>query len=216
MPVPLEIKKRLKVFIDIFVDRLFRGIAGGILLLCIYLNLSIVQITYLVMAFIAVWIVIALIMRKEYVNTFRRALEERRIDPAELRFNVDDAQSLNALIAALGSTNEKHINYALTMLTAVTEKGLKWPIKPLLQHKSDEVKLNALIVLQNLGDESDIADVLPMLKDKNIDIRSRAINFIARHSSRDDKEVLKEYLESTDKNISEAALACIVEFGSPT
>ena len=214
MPVPLEIKKRLKVFIDIFVDRLFRGIAGGILLLCIYLNLSIVQITYLVMAFIAVWIVIALIMRKEYVNTFRRALEERRIDPAELRFNVDDAQSLNALIAALGSTNEKHINYALTMLTAVTEKGLKWPIKPLLQHKSDEVKLNALIVLQNLGDESDIADVLPLLKDKNIDIRSRAINFIARHSSRDDKEVLKEYLESTDKNISEAALACIVEFGS--
>ncbi|MCH8028179.1 MAG: HEAT repeat domain-containing protein [candidate division Zixibacteria bacterium] len=215
MPVPLEVKKRLKIFIDIFVDRLFRGIAGGLLLLCIYLNFSIVQITYLVMAFIAVWIVIALIMRKEYVNTFRRALEERRIDPAELRFNVDDAQSLNALIAALGSTNEKHVNYALTMLTSVREKGLKWPIKPLLQHQSDEVKINALIVLQNLGDESDIAEVEPLLKDENIDIRSRAINFIARHSNRDDKEILKEHLESPDKNVSEAALACIVEFGSP-
>lgn len=215
LPVPLEIKRRIKMFIDIFIDRWFRGIAGGLLLLCtLVLNLSVAQLTYVVLFFIAIWIFLTLLMRKEYVNTFRRALEERRIDPAELRFNVDDAQSLNALIAALGSTKEKHINYALTMLTAVTEKGLKWPIKPLLQHKSDEVKLNALIVLQNLGDESDIADVLPLLKDKNIDIRSRAINFIARHSNRDDKEVLKEYLESTDKNISEAALACIVEFGS--
>ena len=216
MPVPLEVKKRLKILIDIFVDRFFRGVAGGLLLFCTFvLKLSIVEITYVVLVFVAVWILIALIMRKEYVNTFRRALEERRIDPDELRFNVDDAQSLNALIAALGSTNEKHINYALTMLTSVREKGLKWPIKPLLQHQSDEVKINALIVLQNLGDESDIADVEPLLKDENIDIRSRAINFIARHSNRDDKEILKEHLESTDKNVSEAALACIVEFGSP-
>jgi AAA family ATP:ADP antiporter len=203
------------VFIDIFVDRWFRGFAGGLLLLCtMVLELSIAQITYVVLAFIAIWIFVALLMRKEYVNTFRQALEDRRIDIDELRFNVDDAQSLNALIASLGSTNERHINYALNMLTSVTDKGLKWPVKPLLQHQSVEVKLNALKVLQNLGEESDIADVEPLLKDANIDIRSRAINYIARHSQRADSDVLKEYLDSPDKNVSHAALACIVEFGS--
>ena len=34
LPVPIDMKKRTKVFIDLFVDRWFRGLAGGLLLLC--------------------------------------------------------------------------------------------------------------------------------------------------------------------------------------
>ena len=61
LPVPPEIKKRTKVFIDVFVDRLFRGIAGALLLLfTLVLGFSVRQISIAVICLIVIWIFFAL------------------------------------------------------------------------------------------------------------------------------------------------------------
>ena len=75
LPIPLDIKKRTKVFIDVFVDRWFRGFAGGVLLLLVtVLKVSVQQLSFVVVAMIAVWLFMVFRMRKAYVEAFRQAL----------------------------------------------------------------------------------------------------------------------------------------------
>ena len=96
LPVPLEIKKRTKLFIDMFMDRWSKGMAGAILLgITTYLpmqanpalSLRILSIPSLVL--IAMWVGFVLMIRKEYVNTFRQALERREINIDEIRVKTE-------------------------------------------------------------------------------------------------------------------------------
>jgi len=135
LPVPLEIKKRTKVFIDVFVDRWFRGFAGGVLLLLVgVLHFSVRQLSIVVIAMLLVWLFMVFKMRKEYVEAFRRALERREIDPSELRVNIAEASTLNTLKTALGSSNERQIVYSLDMLHDVQDSDILGAVKPLLSH----------------------------------------------------------------------------------
>jgi len=213
LPVPPAVKKRTKLFIDIFVDRWFRGFAGGLLLLCTFLKLSLGNISLVLIASIAVWILLSLLLRKEYVNTFRKALERRQINPEELRLRVDDAQSLNAIIASLGSLNERQVIYALKMLDSVDEKELKWPVKPLLVHPSEEVRSNALKVMLRLGDAKDLPEIEKLLMDPNIGIRADAIRFLSTQGENKMAKLVRGFLSHSDQQIRHAAIACIASYG---
>ncbi len=72
LPVPLEVKKRAKVFIDLFVDRWSRGLAGGLLLvLTSFLHYSVSWISGVVMVLAGLWVLLALVVRRKSVTAFR-------------------------------------------------------------------------------------------------------------------------------------------------
>lgn len=65
LPVPLEVKKRAKVFIDLFVDRWSRGLAGGLLLvLTSFLHFPVNWISVVVIVLAGLWVVLALAVRR--------------------------------------------------------------------------------------------------------------------------------------------------------
>ncbi len=65
LPVPLEVKKRAKVFIDLFVDRWSRGLAGGLLLvLTSFLHFSVNWISMAIIVLAGLWVVLALAVRR--------------------------------------------------------------------------------------------------------------------------------------------------------
>ncbi|MDH3216678.1 MAG: hypothetical protein OEN01_10335, partial [Candidatus Krumholzibacteria bacterium] len=164
LPVPLDVKKRTKVFIDIFVDRWFRGFAGAALLLLVgVLHLSIRQLSIVVLGLILIWLVMAFRMRGEYVNAFRRALERREIDVSELRQNISEASTLDTLKAALTGTNERQLIYSLEMLAGVQDPGLSDAIRPLLKHPSADVRLRATKALRPDGDDGLDSDMEALL-----------------------------------------------------
>ncbi|UCD17579.1 MAG: hypothetical protein JSV44_01370, partial [Candidatus Zixiibacteriota bacterium] len=210
LPVPLEIKKRTKVFIDMFVDRWFRGLAGGLLLLCtLVLGMNVKQISMVVMGLLVVWLILVFLMRKEYVNSFRNALEKRQLDPAEIKMHLNDTSTVNILIASLGSPNERQVTYALDLLKSVRDVELIWPVRPLLKHTSAEIRLKALEIMQIHGDDSISGDVTELLNDDDLDIRRKAVRFLCLHSDKNKSEKLQEFLDSDNKKVKYAALGCI-------
>jgi len=215
LPIPLEIKKRTKMFIDLFVDRWFRGFAGGLLLLCTaVLKLSIQQISLVVIGLVIIWLVLVIFMRKEYVNSFRKAIERRTIDPGELRINIDDSATVKALLASLESGNERQICYALEILKTAKGKKLTAQVKPLLEHDSADVRRIALEMLTNQKDKSFKADVEKLINDIDLDVRREAIHFICKLDENDAIARLKEFLRHADIGIRHAAIACIAHHGS--
>src|SRR4030095_11381726 len=89
LPLPLELRNRVKAFTDIFVDRFARGIGGLLLILFTQiLNFSIQQLALTVAVLCGLWIVLSLRARNEYVSTVRNRLAARRLDLENIRVNV--------------------------------------------------------------------------------------------------------------------------------
>ena len=214
LPVPLDIKKRTKVFIDVFVDRWFRGFAGGILLLLVtVLGLSVQQLSFVVIGMLGVWLFLVLRVRKEYVEAFRRALERREIDPSELRFNIAEASTLETLKTALGSGNDRQIVYALEMLRDVQDAEIIGAVRPLLMHGEADVRAKAIRVLQSNGDATFADEVEKLLSDDSPTVRREAIHYLCDLPKIDRRARLNKFIHEGDAITQAAAIGCISEHG---
>ena len=159
------------------------------------------------------WILFCLLVRKEYVNAFRKALEGREIDLDELRIDISEASTVNALIASLASTNERQVVYALDLLTSVKDVGLIEPVQRLLKHRSAEVRRQAVRVLETRGDGVLESKIEELLKDDDQQVRLETMLFLCRHPKGNHIDRIKGYLEDPDLKIQAAAIGCIAEYG---
>jgi len=214
LPVPIEITRRMKTFLDVFVDRWARGLGGVILVLfTIVWTLDIQYLSVVAIALTLVWLALTVPVRKEFVNAFRKAIEKRQINPEELRLRVDDAQSLNAIIASLGSRNDRQVVYGLKMLESVDDKELKWPVKPLLEHPSTEVRAHAMKLMLKLGDAKDLPEVEKLLMDPETSIKADAMRFLSTKGENKLSKLVRGFLSHSDQKLRHAAIACIANYG---
>jgi HEAT repeat protein len=216
LPVPLDVKKRTKVFIDVFVDRWFRGLAGGVLLVLVAVfHLSVRQLSIVVIGMLAIWLFMVFRMRKEYVEAFRRALERREIDLSEVRLNIAEASTLGTLKAALGSSNERQIVYSLDMLHSVQDAEILGAVRPLLSHKSPEIRAKAIAVLRSNDDASYGGEMEGFLDDPDPAVRREAIHYLCDQPGVDRLQRLENLLGDQKVDIRATAVACIAEHGRP-
>ncbi|MCK5126252.1 MAG: HEAT repeat domain-containing protein [candidate division Zixibacteria bacterium] len=215
LPVPLEIKKRTKIFIDMFVDRWFRGVAGAMLLFCtMVLELSIRQISIVVIVLVSVWLGMTLLMRKEYINAFRLALKKRTIDFSSLDINIADGHAIKTLIASLHTKNEREIIYSLDMLSSVTDKRLIEPALKLLESNSFEVRRRAISVLRKQNTKEFIPNIARHIEDSDPVVRLEAIATLCENSDEDRLLILDRYLADENALIRSAAVGCISRYGN--
>jgi ATP/ADP translocase len=131
MPLPLELRNRIKAFIDICVDRFSRGI-GGVLLIFLTtagLHLGVKGIAVVVMILCVPWIVLAHLARREYIATIRRRFESRRLDFEEIRLSVTDGATIRMLEAAANGESPRPAAYAVSLLA----QTVQYDIRPLLR-----------------------------------------------------------------------------------
>lgn len=212
LPVPLALKKRTKVFIDVFVDRWFRGFAGAVLLLLVgVFHMSTQHLSIVVLTMLAFWLFLVFRMRSEYVNAFRLALERREIDLSELRVNIAEASTLETLKAALTSTNERQIVYSLDMLHDVQDAEIVGAIKPLLSHGSPEIRAKAIAALRSSAIGDHTKDIEALLRDEDPDVRRESMHYLCDHAGGDRAQTLTGYLQADDLAIRIAAIGCIAE-----
>lgn len=212
LPVPMALKKQTKVFIDLFVDRWFRGIAGGMLLLCtLVLSMTAQTIAIVVLVLVALWLVLALSVRKEYISAFRHALEHREIDLTGLTANIDDPATVQALAQTLKTGNERQILYALGLLQTTGDAKVAHEIEPLLEHDSAEVRRKAIEVLQNHPDAVSPDLVRLHLADDDFAVRRETVHFLYLQASESRVQLLKELLIFPDFRVQSSALSCMAE-----
>lgn len=216
LPLPLDVKKRVKVFIDMFCDRLFRGIGGGLLLVfTVVLELSVRQISLVVLPLLVAWIFLTISVRKEYVGAFRKALERRDIDPNELKMDITEAATVKALVAALRSPNERLLVHALDMLASVEHAELVQAVQPLLRHSSSEVRQKAVRLLITQDPSSLILEIEELLNDRDPQVRREAVALLMQREKGHDSLRIREYLNHPDLRVQAAAVQYVAESGSP-
>lgn len=212
LPIPQEIKKDTKAFVDMFGDRFARGLAGLILLVSYsWLGLSVGQISLVSIGLIAIWLALSLAAYREYVNSFRQALAKRRIHADRISVSITDEATINSLIISLGSRNARQVVYALDLLETVEGVDLVPPLKPLLKHPSPEIRFSTLQLIRRRGEVKLMQDAQPLLHDEDERVQRAAVRFYADFSKGPVAETLEKWLHHENKGLRGATLYYLAE-----
>ncbi|MBI1792108.1 MAG: HEAT repeat domain-containing protein [Acidobacteria bacterium] len=141
LPLPSELRNRTKAFVDIFVDRAGRGVAGILLALLLWAGIQdLRKVSAIAIGFAAVWLVLAQAAQREYMGTVRRRLEKRRLNLEEAHVPVNDAATLALLEQTTEGSNPRQVCYALSLLAEAADYDLSPVLRRLSRSPEPEVR----------------------------------------------------------------------------
>lgn len=219
VPVDLETKKRVKVFVDLFVSKGTQGI-GGLLLVGLtwVLDFSMQQISAVVLVLIGAWGLLAYLARQSYIDQFRQQLraqddygEEEDDAEEEAKLSLE----LNELLRSLCSRGE---NEALQALAELEKGDMVVPVEAmrcLLDHRSATIRATAIRVLRRRRVNGLGEDVAPRLTDENPAVQLEAARYMHCDVEGDRCRRLEKGLQHEDPRIRAATVGLIAEDGGP-
>lgn len=216
LPVPTEVKTRVKPFLDLAVQRGATGLAGVALLVCVQgLGFGIREVALLSAALAGAWGWATFRMREEYRDSIKRLIGARDVDLGELIVQRLDAGTLAELREALDRGTEEQVLYALSLLEHQVGPGMAEKLADLLDHGSPRVRARALSMLSELDQAGEYAGrVQPLLADPDHEVRVEAVYYLCAHAPRDTAEQMSWFLRDPDREIRTAAVACTFRYGS--
>ncbi len=199
LPIPLEIKSRAKAWLDMFVDRVSRGLAGLIILgVTTLLAMNVNQVSRVVLLLVASWLVLTVFLRREYVKTFRASLSRRDIDVTAVTADIQDQQSLLVLRQVLSGEDEKQILYALELLQGTEETALVEPVIRLTSHPNPSVRSAALRALASVSPPPNLEMLPELIRDENPEVSSEALELLVRTDTERGRAELHDVIHSGD------------------
>lgn len=206
LPVSREVKNRVKVFLEVAVDRLSRGTAGGLLLLfTVVLNLSLRSVTIFTLCVVGAWVVVVTWVLRSYVMTLRKSIERRDVSPDESIVQPWDRKGIQVLVQTLNSPNPKHVAYALELLKKAPQVSVSKHIPALLRHESPDVRLSALRLLRTQNHAQPAKEAAKAIGDPDARVRAEAVSLICAYDSKPDAK-LASFLTNQDLEVRRAAL----------
>lgn len=152
LPLPADLRNRTKAFMDIFVDRFGRGMAGVLLAVMLWAGLRDMRIlAMLTLVFTGSWIFLARLAQREYMGTVRSRVERRRLELEDARVTVGDPATLRLLEQTVDSSNARQACYALTVLAEAPGYDLAPVLERLSRSPLDEVRAKAYEVASAAG-----------------------------------------------------------------
>lgn len=208
IPVPTEIKKRTKTFIDVVIDSIATGIAGFILIFFINgLAISSTYISLIIVVFIAFWIFLIFRLSKEYGNSFKELFA-----PVSNKKEVKKRKSISILSISdsvkqvFASESEAQILFMLQKTLEAKEELFFPELKKLLKHPSPRVKELAIENLYFLNSENLSAEMELMLKDDDQAVTTGAFRYLIKFYKNDLPKFFDRHLHSSDETIANGAL----------
>lgn len=209
LPLSQHTKEQTKIFIDIFVDRFSRGL-GGLLLLgfIVALNWSVYPLTFVVIALLVGWMLLAIRAKRGYVDKFRNSVQKQLIGTSNIALNLDEPTILSIIKESLHSSRDTQVLHTLFMLEESNMENIADDLRQLLYHPNKEIKLKALKLLQDVESLNLTEEIKELLEDEDPEIRLETIYYLCRHSSEDPTRVIKSYLDHNSYKLKSAALGC--------
>jgi AAA family ATP:ADP antiporter len=212
VPIPPRLKNAVKSFLDTSVDRSGRALGGLLLLFFTFvLALSISSISVIASLFLVLWIVTALFMKGAYIQSFRAALEKKTIHPEALHTGGLDNATVGLLVAALSSSDERQVLYALNLLNGTPPHRWRAQFKTLIHHPSSAVRGRTLAMLTQWNDSAAAPLICNLLHDRNISVRAEAIHYLCRYDP-SPAETLRDFLDNPDNGVVHAAIRSISKY----
>ena len=208
LPLPQELRNRIKAFIDIFFDRASRGVGGLLLVLFTsVLSLEVWQIAVVVIACIIPWIVLSIRARSEYVSTIRKRLASRRLDLESARITIKDKETVRVLEEAAASPNARQAVYALTLMGEIPGYELAGQLRALANSPHAEVRAKIYELAEDLqfGELAERAQQEIHSADHNQPAIGPAVSYVLATST-DRTRLANEFLGSSNPLIVQGVL----------
>jgi ATP/ADP translocase/HEAT repeat protein/CRP-like cAMP-binding protein len=209
LPLPVDIKYRAKPFIDVTVDRFAKGLGALLLLVLVQrwgLALGWQQLSYASLTIVALWAVFALSARRQYLQAFRRSIEQRQVETSDVSLAQADPASVETLVGELAHHEPRRVLYAIDLLEGMDKRALITPL--LLHHEAPEVRARALRVASGAGPELAerwLPGVRRAFADPDYGVRRAAVPALAALSGSSAVDVMRPYLTSTDPSLAISA-----------
>jgi AAA family ATP:ADP antiporter len=210
LPVPLSMKLSAKSFIDTVIWRAGDGLAGVMVLVAVTLGgLGAVQLTWLILPLIGVWIAVAALAYRRYVGTLEDSLQRHRLDVERAGSPVLDRTTTDMLATRLEAVDPREILYALDLMSASSHQSAHPAVRGLLDHPAPEVRRRALEILGANGDPTMVEKVQTLLDDPSLEVRTEALLYLARHADVDPVTRLQDLGDFTDASIRGAVISVL-------
>ncbi len=209
LPFSAGMRKKVKLFIDVFVDRLGRAIAAFVILAFTshLLPIGLAGTSAAMLLLTGACLIVSLKMRKSFVDAFRRRLARREVDLSEIHRYVTDPASLRLLATMLESPQERQIVYALGLLQSARGFDYSQQLLPLLRHPSRLVREEAVRTLHALPGDHE-SEAVQLLGDESGAVRDAAIEYLCLHDSARTAVRIQNLLDHPDCEIRLAAVRC--------
>lgn len=216
VPLSGNLKKRVKVFIDLFVDNGAQGITGLLLLgLTFGMNLTVQEISVVVICLLVAWIVIAKMVGNSYVDVFRNTLKRKVDNNSEKNQKKNNSQdtSPETVRELLQSDQESDLLWALDVLKNNRISVDKDLLVRHIRHSSCKVKIKLLRILREKDIGVLVDEVMDLAYDEDPDVRMEAIRYVYQFHEGDRKKKLRVGLYHEDVRIRAVAMGLIAEEG---
>jgi HEAT repeat protein len=158
IPISPQVKYKAKIFIDMFLNRLGKGIGALLLMIFIWVptapNLRIRIVSIMSLVFILLWVALNLRVSKEYANIIKGKLKksERADRIVDEKLDVD---FMTQVLDTIEDKNRSSILYAMDIFDLIRQDKLTPEVKKLIGYKQDEIRVSSVGVLFE-GSESGI------------------------------------------------------------
>lgn len=212
LPLAPEARKKIKLFIDVFVDRLGRAVAGVIILAMTgwVFTLGLRGTSGAIALFCGACIVVCVLLRNSYIGAFRQKLARHEVDLTEIRRYVNDPASVRLLTTALESRQERSVLYALRLLRSIRGVDFADKLLPLTEHSSPLVRAEAARTLTALP-EAQWAAAERMLTDSSDAVRDAAVECICLRAATAAPGRIESLLQHDQTQVRKAAARCLAE-----
>lgn len=204
----------IQTTMDGIIDSAAIGLAGvALLALHTFFDIGAPELAVFLVVFCAIWIVVAMRLRGEYVGVLGTVLHRRRIKGESLQI-VDD--NVLALVQEeLKSTHPENVLYAVDLLEEVEHPDLAGVLTDLVNHESEDVQAEILRRIQRHGVVEALAAVKTIAEDSEVShaLRGEAIRVLGGMSDEIDPMVM-EALREGEPDEKRGALVGLLMSGS--
>ena len=218
IPIPPEIKYKAKVFIDMFVNKFAKGIAALLILLFFSaLSFEIKYISIIAIIFIFIWIILNLLITKEYVNIVKRNLEIKWQDADKFVAEKIDIDMTKLVFDTLESKKRSSVLYAMNLFDLVKKEKLSSKLKKIISYKSDEVRASSMDSLFEVDGEVLIPETEDSLDEESLDVQVKEVMSLNIY-----QELMKGHLdkivseEGNEEEVSRMEAAKVMGMMEPT
>ena len=217
IPLKTQLKKRVKVFVDLFVDHGAQGLAGILLTgLTFGLGFGVRELSLVVVTLLLLWIIIAKMVSNSYIDQFRKSLR-RQVNSGRNR-SSDEVEPFNdisyySLLRLLKSGQESDILTALERFRQANYELPEKHLRKLLKDPREKIRLETLKLLREKELPGFVDNMIDLVYDPNPDIRMETIRYIYQFCEGDWLGKLHIGLEHEDVRVRAAAFGLIAEEG---
>jgi hypothetical protein len=142
------------------------------------------------------------------------SIKHYRLDAERATSTGLDRSATEMLSQQLNGTDPSEVLYALRVLGAGSYHAMHPAVRGLLTHPSEEVRREAIRVLDEAGDTAAHGAVEKALYDEDLHVRTQALLYVAHHTQIDPLDRIEQLGEFKDFSIRAAMITFLAQPGT--